>query len=157
MQRSSLRGLADQCVGGVFEKIGVGVGEAGEFAACHGMGGEEERAGLIVMGKIFRSSVSDAEFGAAGVGDQSVRWGATGDFREQVDGDADGERDVDEVGIFESGRQGFGEGFVDAVMIGLIGIGSDSLDETADENAEFEGEGEMPSLEGSPPTENTSE
>ena len=38
------RTIADQRVGVVAEQIGVGVGDAGEFLARHGMAAEKERA-----------------------------------------------------------------------------------------------------------------
>src|SRR6266404_6115708 len=96
-----LGGVGDQRVGRVAEEIGVGLRDAGDFAAGHGMSTEEERGGG--RGKIFGGGLRDAELGAAGVGDEGVLGGVASDFWEEIDGDADGEGNVDQIGGAEGG------------------------------------------------------
>src|SRR5712692_2479775 len=62
---------ADERVGIAAEEIGVGMGDAGEFPAGHGMAAEKKRAALA--GEEARGGLRDADFGAAGVGDERVR------------------------------------------------------------------------------------
>src|SRR6266481_2436592 len=99
-----LGGVGDERVGRVAKEVGVGLGDAGDFAASHRVTAEEERGGG--RRKIFGGGLRDAQLGAAGVGDEGVLGSEAGDFREKVDGDADGERDVNQVGAAE--RQGEG-------------------------------------------------
>src|SRR6266481_6365043 len=99
-----LGGVRDERVGCVAKEVGVGLCDAGDFAASHRVTAEEERGGG--RGKIFGGGLRDAEFGAAGVGDEGVLGSEAGDFGEKVEGDADGERDVNQVGAAE--RQGEG-------------------------------------------------
>ncbi len=106
-------GVGDQRVGRVAKEVGVGLRDAGDFAASHGVTAEEERGGG--RGKIFGGGLRDAQLGAAGVGDQGVLGSEAGDFREKVDGDADGERDVNQVGAAERGGEIAGEGFVEDI------------------------------------------
>src|SRR4029077_2650729 len=77
------------------------------------MAAEKERGGG--RREIFGGGLRDAQLGAAGVGDERVLGSEAGDFREEVDRDADGERDVDEIGGAEGGSEVAGEGFVDDV------------------------------------------
>src|SRR5258707_6645910 len=108
-----LGGVRDERVGRVAEEVSVGLGEAGDFATGHGVAAEEERGGG--RGKIFGGGLRDAQLGAAGVGDEGVFGSEAGDFREKVDGDADGERDEDEIGGAERGGEIAGEGFVEDI------------------------------------------
>src|SRR4029077_6829514 len=87
----------------------------------HGMAAEEERGGR--RGKILCGSLRDAELGAAGVGDEGVLGSEAGDFWEEIDGHADGERDVDEVGVWEGGGEIAGKGFV--VYVARAGFAND--------------------------------
>ena len=66
-----------------------------------------------VVGKVIERRIQDANFGAARVGDESVGRGQADDLREQIESGADGESDIDEVGVFEGGSDFGGEGGVD--------------------------------------------
>ena len=70
-------------------------------------------------GKQIGGFFGDADFGAAGVGDESVGRGEARDFWEEIESYADGEGDVDEVGVFEGGGEIGGEGSID----GVAGLG----------------------------------
>src|SRR6266850_1863053 len=61
-------GGADKGVGVGAEEVSIGMGDAGEFPAGHGMAAEEERS--IGCGIKFRGGFDDADFGAAGIGDE---------------------------------------------------------------------------------------
>ena len=106
-------GRADEGIGVVAKEVGVGVGDAGEFPAGHRMACEEEFGGVV--GKKSGGFFCDTDFGAAGVGDESVGRGETSDFRQEIESHADGESDVDKIGVFEGGSEIGGEGGVDGV------------------------------------------
>src|SRR5271169_248398 len=69
---------ADQGVRCIVEKVGFGMGETSQFTASHGMTAKEERA--TFFGEKFASGCGDAEFCAAGIGDQRVRGSVTANF-----------------------------------------------------------------------------
>src|SRR5882724_1913412 len=104
------RGRADESVGVATKKIGVGMGVAGEFPAGHGMAAEEERS--IGCGIKFRGGFDDADFGAAGIGDERVSWSVARDFRKKIERRANGKCDVDQVGILQGRSEFRGECFV---------------------------------------------
>src|SRR5881394_3792379 len=69
-------------------------GEKGPlFLGGHPMAAEEERA--LFAGEKFVGSLGDADFGAAGVGNERVRRSVARDFRKKIDCRGDGKRDVD--------------------------------------------------------------
>ncbi len=107
------RRVGDQRVGGVTEEVGVGLGHAGEFAAGHGVATQEERGGG--GRKIFGGGLQDADLGAASVGDEGMLGSEAGDFGEEIEGDADGKSDVNQVGAAERRGEIAGEGFVDDI------------------------------------------
>src|SRR5260370_34895963 len=86
------------------------MGESREFSAGHGRPAKEERT-LFAREK-FRCRRSNADFGAAGVGHERMSRCAARDFRKQINGRGDGERDVDQIGVMQGRRQLTGEGFV---------------------------------------------
>src|SRR5438445_266443 len=111
--------VGDERVGRVAEEVGVGLRDAGGFASGHGVTAEEERG--CRRGKIFGGGLREAKLGAAGVGDEGVFGGEASDFWEEVECDADGERDVNKIGGAEGGGEIAGEGFVDYVArAGLV-------------------------------------
>src|SRR5258708_244873 len=77
------------------------------------MAAEEQRGGG--GGKIFVGGLRGAEVGAASVGDEDGLGREASDFREEVDGDADGKSDVNQVGAAERRGEIAGEGFVDDI------------------------------------------
>jgi len=78
------------------------VGDACEFPARHRMAAEKTLAG--VFRKVIDGGFYDTDFGAARIGDESVGRGQADDLRKQIESGADGESDVDEIGVFEGGR-----------------------------------------------------
>src|SRR5437868_671315 len=125
------------------EKIGVGVGDSGEFPAGHGMAAEEERA--LFARKKLGGGLGDANFGAAGVGDERLRSSVARDFWKKIYGRGDGKRDVDQIGVLKGGSEVPGEGFVDCAAslrftndIGAVPAGDMRLGNVF---AEREGEG----------------
>ncbi len=96
----------DESITGVAKEIGIGVGQAGRFAAGHRMPAEEQRPGLF--GKIFGGDLRDAQLGAARIGDQRMRRRVTGDLRKQIERGADGQRNKNEVGAAQRLFQRFG-------------------------------------------------
>ena len=55
--------------------------------------------------------------GAAGIGDQRVRGRVARDLRQNVERGADGQRDVNEIGVLDSGLQLAGENFVGGTQL----------------------------------------
>src|SRR6266403_1273109 len=82
------RRRADESVGIATKKIGVGMGDAGEFPAGHGMAAKEERS--VSCGIKFCGGFDDADFGAAGIRDERVSWGVARNFRKKIEGRGDG-------------------------------------------------------------------
>src|SRR5260370_1170316 len=97
----------------VAEEVGGGLRDAGGFGCGYGVTAEEERG--CRRGEIFGGGLRYAKLGAAGVGDEGVFGGEACDFWEEVECDADGERDVNKIGGAEGGGEIAGEGFVDYV------------------------------------------
>src|SRR5579864_466845 len=64
------------------------------------MATQKDRAAF--PGKVFLRGLRDADFGAARVGDQSMRRSVARNFRKKVDGRGYGQGDVDEVGALQS-------------------------------------------------------
>ena|SRR2546426_1101532 len=104
------RRRADESVGVATKKIGVGMCDSGEFPASHGMAAEEKRS--VRCGIKFRGGFDDANFGAAGIGDERVSWGVARDFRKKIEGRGDGKCDVNQVSILQSRSEFCGERFV---------------------------------------------
>ena len=99
---------ADEGVRVVAEEVGVGVGNAGLFPASHGVAAEEEICGVI--GEMVCGVFRDAHFGAAGVGDERMPGGEACDFWEEIESGADGQCDVNEIGIFQGRTESAGKG-----------------------------------------------
>src|SRR5580693_7935320 len=81
------------------------------------MAWEEKRAGWI--GEEFFGGLGDAEFRAAGVGDECMARGGTREVRQQVQGHANGQREEDQVG----GTNGWGEISAKHFVEGAAGLG----------------------------------
>src|SRR5580765_3842942 len=82
------RRRSDESIGVATKEIGVGMGDAGEFPASHGMASEEKRP--TGCGIEFCGGFDDADFGAAGVGDERVRRRVARNFRKKVESRGDG-------------------------------------------------------------------
>ena len=67
--------------------------------------------------KNFGGRGGDAELGAAGVGNQRVGSGVLGDFRQQIECDADGQREVDEVSVADRDSEFRVMGFVNGAKL----------------------------------------
>ncbi len=65
------------------------------------MAAEKERT--IVYGEKFVRGLGNADFGAASVGDERVGRCVARDFRKKIDGCGDRKRDVDQIGVLQSG------------------------------------------------------
>jgi hypothetical protein len=74
-----------------------------------------EEKSCSVGGKKIGGVFYDADFGAAGVGDESVGRGVACDFGEKIESGPDGEREVDEIGVFQGGGKLIGKSGVDSV------------------------------------------
>src|SRR5260370_38641530 len=83
--------------------------DAGEFPAGHGMAAEEERT--FFAGKKFGGGLEDADFGAAGVGNERVWSSVARDFRKKIHCCGDGKRDGDQIGVLPGRRQLAGKSF----------------------------------------------
>jgi hypothetical protein len=68
-----------------------------------------------VLGKKIGSVFGDADFGAASIGDESVRRGEARDFGKKIESGADGKSDVNEIGVFDGRAEVGGEGCVNGV------------------------------------------
>src|SRR5229473_688057 len=101
----------DERVGIATEEIGIGVRDAGEFPAGHGVTAQE--AGPVFAGKKRSSGLRHADLGAAGVGDERVRRGVAGDFPKMIERRGDGKPDVNQIGALQSGREAVRKGFVE--------------------------------------------
>jgi len=100
------------------KKIGVGMSDAGEFPAGHGMAAEEERS--IGCGIKFCGGFDDANFGAASIGDERVSWSVARDFRKKIERRGNGKCDVDQVGILQDRSEFSGECFVKCAASGAL-------------------------------------
>ena len=74
---------------------------------------QEERAAF--GGEKFGGGLRDAQFRAAGVGDQGVSRSVACDFGEKIECRTNGQRDVDKVGIAQGGSQIARKRFVDGI------------------------------------------
>ena len=101
----------DERLGVAAEEIGVAVRDAGELPAGHGMTAQE--AGPVFARKKRSGGLSDADLGAAGVGDERVRRRVARDFLKMIEGRGDGKPDVNQIGALQSGREAVRKGFVD--------------------------------------------
>src|SRR5713226_2753898 len=101
----------DERVGVAAEEISVGVRDAGEFPAGHGVTAQE--AGPVFARKKRSGGLGDADLGAAGVGDERVRRRIAGDFLKMIKGRGDGKPDVNQIGALQSGREAVRKGFVE--------------------------------------------
>src|SRR5215469_805176 len=104
-------GFTNQRVRGALKKVRIGVREAGKLAPSHGVSAKKN--GPDLFDKQLRSSLADAHFGAAHVGDQSVWRRVMCDLRKNVERVSDGKGDVDQVGPPDRRFERFEESFVE--------------------------------------------
>lgn len=72
--------------------------------------------------KHLGGGIGNTQFGATRIGDQRARRSVPGNLREKVDGDADGQRNVDQVGIGDRRGELAGKRIVDrAARVSLPG------------------------------------
>src|SRR5437899_8198552 len=82
-----------------------------QFPSSHRMAAKEERT--FFASEKFRSSLGNANFRAASVGDQRVRGSVTRNFRKKIDGRRDRKRQVNQIRVLQSWRQIATERFVE--------------------------------------------
>src|SRR5450432_4328534 len=79
------------------------MGDTGKFSAGHGMSAKKKRPGLRM--KEFRSGLGNAQLGAAGIGNQGAWSSMAGYVRKEIDGGANRQRNINQIGIAD----GWGE------------------------------------------------
>src|SRR5258708_35968253 len=93
---------ANERVSGFLKQVRVRLRESGKFAPRHRMSPEKNGAGFFLFEK-FNVGSADSQLGAASVGDQGVRRGVLCDFGQDVQGHADRQRNVYQVGAAKGG------------------------------------------------------
>src|SRR5216683_1557513 len=101
----------DERGGVAAEEIGVGVRDAGELPAGHGMTTQE--AGSVFARKKRSGRMGGAGLGGGGVGDERVRRRVARDFLKMIERRGDGKPDVNQIGALQSGRKAVRKSFVD--------------------------------------------
>src|SRR4029077_2196220 len=86
------------------KKFRVRGGNSRKLFACHGMATEKNRAARSWL-EMRRSFLHDAHFRAACVGYQRGCRRLAGDFRKEIEGYANGQRDINQIRFGESESQ----------------------------------------------------
>ncbi len=93
-REACLRIRPDQRIFGAAKKAGIGGGEPRAFAAGHGMAAKKSRA----AGEVSLGGGADGTLGAGGVGNQGPVQRVARNFGQSLDGHANGQSDIDQIG-----------------------------------------------------------